>query len=500
MRKITALALSLALIFVSAVAPASAQNSNQPDNSILLRFVQITDTHLGEESLIEHPKEDLLALKTQLLSLDPKPAFVIHTGDVVDCGEDEEQYQELYSVFSGGPGNWYLDTECEVPVYFCPGNHDYTSQNTLANYNRYICSENDYVFTWGKVVVFMINSGPNVPSLSDPMIRGTGLTGEQISWLEERLDLLDGVRNRRDDSNYYKVIGMHHPTISPLDYGVFINNREEFIELCKAYNVDAVLSGHVHAGQMFDRWGNRWGEGSIGPLFANCSSLRTLRGYRVVDIKPDGIYVDGIKIERKIEQSPIGKPRAAVTDVDGTIAEVVGLGPMPPYPDAARDLSVLASQGYTIIYLSAKGSFFQQAQVDWLKQNGFPDGVVICVEPSLFPTADKLRELRQLIGTYYIEYGFGNRDTDMHAYEAAGIPKIYRVTDSSWWQREFNPAPPAPPPQNGGETGGAGGGGQPSEPRNFLAGLLDKLLPALNRIIADALARLIQAFRIPLPR
>jgi len=35
-------------------------------------------------------------------------------------------------------------------------------------------------------------------------------------------------------------------------YDVFIHQREQFIELCKKYDVDAVLAGHTHEARVFD--------------------------------------------------------------------------------------------------------------------------------------------------------------------------------------------------------------------------------------------------------
>jgi UDP-2,3-diacylglucosamine pyrophosphatase LpxH len=69
---------------------------------------------------------------------------------------------------------------------------------------------------------------------------------------------------------------MHHPAINLRNqngemYDVFIHAREQFIELCKKYDVDAVLAGHTHEARVFDAE-----EHLYENLPINCSKYSTL--------------------------------------------------------------------------------------------------------------------------------------------------------------------------------------------------------------------------------
>ena len=48
---------------------------------------------------------------------------------------------------------------------------------------------------------------PDVPE-------GTGLNQGHIDWLKDKLDLLDEENNDKDNSNYHKIIFLHHPYIN----------------------------------------------------------------------------------------------------------------------------------------------------------------------------------------------------------------------------------------------------------------------------------------------
>jgi len=115
----------------------------------------------------------------------------------------------------------------------------------------------DYLAELSYTSIFSLNSGKDIKPL---VMDGTGLTNEQIRWLNETLDQLDGVIDWKDNSGLNKIIFTHHPVIN---YGgriwkrwnvsVISQNRKEFTELCNRYGVDLVLTGHTHENKIYKR-------------------------------------------------------------------------------------------------------------------------------------------------------------------------------------------------------------------------------------------------------
>jgi hypothetical protein len=126
---------------------------------------------------------------------------------------------------------------------------------------------------------------------------------------------------------------------------------------------------------------------------------------------------------------------AVITDVDGTLTgaesqfmtQVLLGGDVEVQPGAPEALAVAADQGYTLIYLTARGSQFTGDTRAWLDAMGFPRGP-LRLSPSFvtLPGDDtvtyKVGALRAL-GDAGIELaaGVGNRASDVDAYRTAGV-------------------------------------------------------------------------------
>lgn len=131
-----------------------------------------------------------------------------------------------------------------------------------------------------------------------------------------------------------------------------------------------------------------------------------------------------------------------VSDVDGTLttSEFVEVGAFlldelpEAQPDAANALGLLASKGYRIVYLTARPEWLTGRTREFLAARGFPTGTVrtstsltgvIGEAAAEFKQAelDRLRAHRLTIA-----WGFGNKESDTHAYERAGIePRDRRI-------------------------------------------------------------------------
>jgi 3',5'-cyclic AMP phosphodiesterase CpdA len=183
---------------------------------------------------------------------------VVITGDLVEWGEGffgALNYYSFIQCFYKNNTQLCADKNCSIPVYFTPGNHDYYPYRELCNYHLFVdrihIKDNDrYVITYENLSLFFMDSGPNSYAKPSDWANSLsiGFTHRDIIWLDERLS---------NCTTNHKIVLMHHPAINIRNengelYDVFIHNREMFIELCKKYDVDAVLAGHTHEARVFD--------------------------------------------------------------------------------------------------------------------------------------------------------------------------------------------------------------------------------------------------------
>ena len=134
------------------------------------------------------------------------------------------------------------------------------------------------------------------------------------------------------------------------------------------------------------------------------------------------------------EQSPpaevpnIHSPQemAVVFDIDGTLTPKVH-AVRTVRPDAAVVASALAGKGYRIIYLSARVKALSSGIPAWLRENGFPDGIIRVAETAQerrHPATFKAGVLSELIEQgWTVRYAYGDSSTDFEAYAAVGIPR-----------------------------------------------------------------------------
>ena len=253
----------------------SSFKSNNPDD---FYFVHITDTHVVNKLFDrnEVSKKRFTTVIEKIISLNPKPAFVVLTGDIVEWGGSDVtgamNYQTLLECLYEQNDQLYIDDGYTIPLYTTPGNHDYMSDNSLENYHTYIDKnhviEGDrYIVTLHEVSLFFMDSGFEYILEPWDYSFGSGLYDGDIEWLEDTLS---------ECTSKHKIILMHHPAINFRDiFGVMIDviarNRENFIDVCLKYDVDLVLAGHTHDSIVFDS-----DENKIGDLPLKCSEYSTL--------------------------------------------------------------------------------------------------------------------------------------------------------------------------------------------------------------------------------
>lgn len=162
-------------------------------------------------------------------------ALVLHTGDLVYPSGTFELFQRRYF-------DIYSELMRRVPLFPCPGIHEYFS-NSAAAYVAVHWPPSDgvpasdrgryYSFDWGNV--HFISLDTNSP-LADA-VRGTGA---MLEWLENDL---------RKTRQFWRVVYFHHtpyPNATHEGDPVTALARDRIVPILERYDVQLVLSGHEH--------------------------------------------------------------------------------------------------------------------------------------------------------------------------------------------------------------------------------------------------------------
>ena len=284
-------------------------------------FVHISDLHVSSTPA---PNSDTnaqyfrCAIK-EFASLNPKPSFVIVSGDISDVGNQQPdgmypavtQFLFPPAITNPGAGDYFIDSAKTIPVYFTPGNHEYweafdsihlpISNDTLFYYPKYIAPDMDYALISATAVIVVLRSGHDSPYGYPPdpaVIMGTGLSNEQCTWLRNILS---------SNSSKRKIIVMHHPPVNAagtnsdgtpftaltLDTATnsLQNNRTNFLNICDSNKVDVVLAGHEHQNVVANRKGdtisNNWPNGTRYVQTAAAFH----RSYRIITVDPAFVTV-----------------------------------------------------------------------------------------------------------------------------------------------------------------------------------------------------------------
>lgn len=171
------------------------------------------------------------ALRAAVLDA-PQARFILHTGDMVNVGEADEEWHDWFAA-----GGWVNGTIAQVPA---TGNHEYARldreaprelskfwrpQFALPEDGPEGLTETVYSFDYQGVRVIVLNS------------QRSDLIAAQTEWLEQRL---------RDNPNRWTVVAFHHPVFSLARTRDNPEIRDAWKPLFDKYRVDLVLQGHDH--------------------------------------------------------------------------------------------------------------------------------------------------------------------------------------------------------------------------------------------------------------
>jgi predicted MPP superfamily phosphohydrolase len=187
-------------------------------------FVQITDTHFGDDNHIERTKK----IVNQINNLPFEIKCVVHTGDIIMNKLDEGD-----TAITG----LNILKKIQVPVHYIPGNHDILQKNRKT-------SRQAYMKYFGKLI--SQSKYGNVTFIflyTEPLAKGFDLEGYNPMKLLESLLIKNG--------DTPVIIFHHRPAVEN-----FYNNkmhagwnpeiRNKWIKLINTYEVKAVIAGHFH--------------------------------------------------------------------------------------------------------------------------------------------------------------------------------------------------------------------------------------------------------------
>ncbi len=262
----------LALLVLAALS-VSAQAADT------FTFAHISDTHITASGAFSG---NLKAIASEMNALNPKPAFVLATGDLTEMGFTEEyaKYKEAISGFT-------------MPVYSVPGNHEVKWSNWgKLGPKQFMDQAPYYSFDHGGIHFVGIDSSM--------WLEHNGFIDEsELAWIKADLD--------KAGKSVPVVLFYHHCP-------GFLPNEQALLRTLRPYNVRLVLVGHGHS---FSTWQRN------GILFQECKgAMNDQGGFRILEVTGDEI-----KSYKKL----VGKDR----EVDGSVSlkpvaqAVVLLQPMP---------------------------------------------------------------------------------------------------------------------------------------------------------------------------
>ncbi|MHB0999237.1 MAG: outer membrane protein assembly factor BamB family protein [Armatimonadota bacterium] len=197
-----------------------------------IRFIHMTDLHITNKDTVDIFTKDI----AEIGEMDPKPAFVIASGDLVNVADNLSEFESLMDAFS----------KVSVPVIKGIGNHDIIYNIGHKNY-RSFCGPEYYSFNAGNCHFVLLDS--------------TRFNDEQKAWLQK--DLAAAPKGSR------RIFIQH-----------YLPSRAN-MNLFKELNVSAVMSGHWHG----NRVDNNSGVLNLNtPPFRFAGIDRTPASFRVVDV------------------------------------------------------------------------------------------------------------------------------------------------------------------------------------------------------------------------
>ena len=208
-------------------------------------ILQFSDVHFGTED-----RDAIKAVRDMAINLSPDISLIC--GDITQAGKTDE-FKAAHDWISTLPG----------PKLITPGNHDTPMFGLLhrffspfGRYDKWIAPLSEPFYADKNVMIVTMNTARGWQAKFD-----WSLGVVDMDALAQKTDELSGAK-----PGVMKMIACHHPlvypAISPLQKTT--KNGPEAIKSLSDHNIDAVLTGHVHASFFVDREPGKTGILSIG--------------------------------------------------------------------------------------------------------------------------------------------------------------------------------------------------------------------------------------------
>lgn len=267
-------------------------------------IAQISDLHVRPQGKTCYGQVDSNAMLARavaaIAALDPLPDVVIASGDLTDCGLEEE-YAVLDEILSG----------LSMPVFVVPGNHDRRERlrAAMARRHGYLPADGFLNFAVDGFPVRLIGLDSTIPGETHG-----ALCDERLAWLSARL---------AEGGGKPTLLFMHHP---PFPTGVramdAIGMRDGMAELAAIVRrhpeIERVVCGHHHR-PIQTRWSGTLGVVAPSTAHQVVLDLRDGEPTRFV-MEPPGLALhlwrDGVMASHVQAIGDFGGPFDVVTDPD----------------------------------------------------------------------------------------------------------------------------------------------------------------------------------------
>ncbi len=192
-----------------------------------LRFVQISDSHIGFDKPANTDVTATLRAAIAKIKADPDPpAFILHTGDLTHLSKPSE-FDTLQQVLA----------ESALPIVYVPGEHDVLGDDGrmyLERFGKGTQGAGWHSFDHGGVHFIGLVNVLNLKA------GGLGSLGrEQLAWLEKDV--------KRLRSSTPVVVFAHIPLWSVYpEWGWGTDDSEQALSYLKRFGSVSVLNGHIH--------------------------------------------------------------------------------------------------------------------------------------------------------------------------------------------------------------------------------------------------------------
>src|SRR4249920_1835007 len=204
-----------------------SHGSMMSNGTSALRFVQISDSHIGfDKPANTDVTGTLRAAIAKIKAAPEQPSFVLHTGDLTHLSKPSE-FDGLQQVMS----------ELALPVFYVPGEHDVLEddgRSYLERFGKGTQGAGWHSFDQGGVHFIGLVNVVNLKA------GGLGSLGEeQLEWLEKDV--------KRLQSSTPIVVFAHIPLWSVYpEWGWGTDDSAQALAYLKKFGSVTVLNGHIH--------------------------------------------------------------------------------------------------------------------------------------------------------------------------------------------------------------------------------------------------------------